>query len=306
MSPSEPGSVGAQTIRRSGTAVLLGRPNVGKSSLLNAFIGAHLGAVSAKPHTTRQNILGVRSFASSQIAFLDTPGLQRRPVSAVHRAMERALDQALSDVDLVVLVVEAGRFGAGDRAALERAKESGRPVALCINKIDRVRDKAQLLPFIDQLRRLHDFVDVLLVSARRESGTEEACKRLAERMPEREALFDPDTLTDRSERFLVAELVREQLMRQLDSEVPYACGVEIEAFEHQGARRRIAATIWVEREGQKAIVIGEGGSRLKQIGTAARKEIEKLLAGRVYLELWVKVRADWTRSEQALKQLGLH
>lgn len=306
MSESDPGIGRAGAIRRSGTAVLLGRPNVGKSSLLNAFVGAHLGAVSAKPHTTRQNILGVRSFETTQIAFLDTPGLQRRQPSAVHRAMDRALDQAVSDVDLVVLVVEAGRFGAGDRAALERAKESGRPVALCINKVDLLRDKAQLLPFIDQLRRLHDFADVLLVSARRESGVEEACRRLAELMPEREAMFDPETLTDRSERFLVAELVREQLMRQLGSEVPYACGVEIEAFEHEGARRRIAATIWVEREGQKAIVIGEGGSRLKEVGTAARKEIEKLLDGRVHLELWVKVRADWTQSERALKQLGFH
>jgi len=289
---------------RAGYAALVGRPNVGKSSLLNVFVGAHLGAVSAKPHTTRQRLLGVRTFEHAQIAFVDTPGIQRRRPTAVHKAMDRAVDQAVATVDLVALVVEAGVWKQGDSGALEHAKETGLPIALIINKIDLVKDKQQLLPYIDKASKRHDFVAILLVGARRELGTEDACKRLAALMPEREQIFDADTLTDRSERHLSGELVREQLMRQLGNEVPYACAVEVEAFAIEGHMRRITATIWVERDGQKAIVIGEGGERLKQIGTAARMEMEKLFDGRVHLELWVKVRPDWSDSERSLKQLG--
>lgn len=294
----------ASTPFHAGYAALVGRPNVGKSSLLNAFVGAHLGAVSAKPHTTRQRLLGVRTFDGAQIAFVDTPGIQRRRPTAVHKAMDRAVDQAVASVDLIALVIEAGSWKAGDSAALTHAQETGLPIALIINKIDLIKDKQQLLPFIDKVSKRHDFVAILLVGARRELGTEEACKRLAALLPEREAMFDPDTLTDRSERQLASEMVREQLMRQLGEEVPYACGVEIEAFTHDGPIRRIAATIWVEREGQKAIVIGEGGERLKQIGMAARQEMEKLFDGQVYVELWVKVRADWSDDERVLKQMG--
>lgn len=289
---------------RAGHVALVGRPNVGKSSLLNAFVGAHLGAVSAKPHTTRQRLLGVRSFDDGQIAFLDTPGLHKRRPTAVHKAMDRAVEQAFAAVDLIVLVVEAGSWKSGDEDALARARQAGLPIALMVNKIDLVKDKTQLLPYIDRVSKRHDFSAILLVGARKEQGTEEACRRLVALLPEREALYDADTLTDRSERHLAAELVREQLMRQLGEEVPYACAVEIEEFVVEGARRRIAATIWVEREGQKAIVIGEGGERLKHIGTKAREEIEKLLDGRVHLELWVKVRPDWSDNERALRQLG--
>ena len=289
---------------RAGYAALVGRPNVGKSSLLNAFVGAHLGAVSAKPHTTRQRLLGVRTFETAQIAFVDTPGIQRRRPTAVHKAMDRAVDQAVASVDLIALVIEAGAWKQGDSAALIHAQETGLPIALIINKIDLVKDKQQLLPFLAKVSKRHDFVAILLVGARRELGTEEACKRLAALLPEREALFDADTLTDRSERQLASEMVREQLMRQLGEEVPYACAVEIEAFAVEPDIRRIAATIWVERDGQKAIVIGDGGERLKQIGTLARQEMEKLFDGRVYLELWVKVRADWSDDERVLKQMG--
>lgn len=289
---------------RAGYAALVGRPNVGKSSLLNVFVGAHLGAVSAKPHTTRQRLLGVRTYEHAQIAFVDTPGIQRRRPTAVHKAMDRAVDQAVASVDLIALVVEAGVWKQGDSAALEHARETGLPIALIVNKIDLVKDKTQLLPYIDKVSKRHDFVAILLVGARREQGTEEACRRLAALMPERERLFDADTLTDRSERHLAGELVREQLMRQLGNEVPYACAVEVEAFAIEGHMRRITATIWVEREGQKAIVIGEGGERLKQVGSAARMEMEKLFDGRVHLELWVKVRPDWSDNERSLKQLG--
>ncbi len=287
-----------------GHAALIGRPNVGKSSLLNVFVGAHLGAVSPKPHTTRQLVLGVRSFPDSQIAFVDTPGLQQRRPNAVHKAMDRAFDRGVGSVDLVVLVVEAGTFNAGDRAALERAKQTERPIAVVVNKVDLIKNKAELLPYIDKLSREHDFAAILLVSARKESGTEEAVRRLAALLPRQEALYPADTLTDRSERFLAAELVREQLMRQLGDEVPYACAVEIEAFTIEGALRRIHAIIWVERDGQKAIVIGEGGQQLKFIGSKAREAMELLFDGRVHLELWVKVRADWSDSERALKQFG--
>ncbi|GMU44857.1 MAG: GTPase Era [Xanthomonadales bacterium] len=292
------------TLFRSGHVALVGRPNVGKSSLLNAFVGAHLGAVSAKPHTTRQRLLGVRSFDDGQIAFLDTPGMQQRRPTAVHKAMDRAVEQAFAAVDLVVLVVEAGQWKRGDDDALARARQTGLPIALAVNKIDLVKDKPQLLPYLDRIGKRHDFVAVLLVGARKEQGTEEACRRLVALLPEREALYEPDTLTDRSERHLAAELVREQLMRQLGEEVPYACAVEVEQFVVEGARRRIAAIIWVERDGQKAIVIGEGGERIKRIGTKAREEIERLLEGSVHLELWVKVRPDWSDSERALRRLG--
>lgn len=288
-----------------GHVALLGRPNVGKSSLLNAFVGAHLVAVSDKPHTTRQNLIGVRSFEHAQIAFVDTPGLQRRRPTAVHKSMDRALAQAVDQVDLLVLVVEAGRWLEADAAALERARSTAKPIALLINKIDLVQPRSALLPYIAQVSREHDFAAVLLVSARKRQGVEDACKRLAELLPKAAPGYDPDALTDRSERHLAGELVREQLMRQLGAEVPYACAVEIEAFEQEGRLRRIAATIWVEREGQKAIVIGEGGERLKRIGSLARAAIEGLLGGKVYLKLWVKVRADWSDDERALRQLGL-
>lgn len=291
---------------RSGHAALMGRPNVGKSSLLNVFVGAHLGAVSDKPHTTRQSVIGVRTFDHAQIAFVDTPGMQQRRPTAVHKAMERAVEQAFVDVDLIALVVEAGVWKSGDTAALERARQSGRPIALLINKVDLVKDKQQLLPYISQVARKHDFVSVLLVGARKEQGTEDACKRLAALLPERPAQYDPDTLTDRSERFLAGELIREQLMRQLGAEVPYACAVEIEQFETEGNLRRIAATVWVEREGQKAIVIGDGGARMKQVGTAARETMEALFGGRVHVEIWVKVRPDWSDDERSLRQLGIN
>ncbi len=289
---------------KAGYAAFLGRPNVGKSSLLNVFVGAHLGAVSAKPHTTRQSVLGVRTFEHAQIAFVDTPGLQHRRPSAVHKAMDRALMQAVADVSLIVLVVEAGTWKSGDARALQRAQESGAKIALLINKVDTIKDKTQLLPFIERLSKLHDFAAILLVSALKEMGTVEACKRLAELLPVQEALFESDMLTDRSERFLAAELVREQLMRQLQEEVPYACAVEIEEFVMEGSMRRISAVVWVERDGQKAIVIGDGGERLKRVGTNARLEMEKLFDGKVHLELWVKVRPDWTDDERALKTLG--
>jgi len=289
---------------RAGYAAFLGRPNVGKSSLLNVFVGAHLGAVSAKPHTTRQSLLGVRTFEHAQIAFVDTPGLQNRRPNAMHKAMDSALSVAVSDVSLIMLVVEAGTWKQGDARALERAQQTGTRIALVINKVDTIKDKTKLLPYVERLSKLHDFAAILMVSATREMGTLDACKRLAELMPVQEALFDSDTLTDRSERYLAAELVREQLMRQLGEEVPYACGVEMEGFELEGRMRRIHAVIWVEREGQKAIVIGDGGERLKRIGTAARLEMEKLFDGKVHLEMWVKVRPDWTDDDRALKSLG--
>lgn len=282
----------------------MGRPNVGKSSLLNAFVGAHLGAVSNKPHTTRQNLIGVRTFEQQQIAFVDTPGMQQRRPTAVHKAMDRAVQLAFAEVDLIALVIEAGSWKAGDSTALERAKETGLPVALILNKIDLIKDKQQLLPFIDKVSRKHDFAAILLVGARKELGTEEACKRLAALLPEREAQFDPDTLTDRTERQLAGELIREQLMRQLGAEVPYACAVDIESFQVEGELRRINATIWVERDGQKAIVIGDGGARLKLVGSAARQEMETLFGGRVHVEIWVKVKPDWSDDDRALRDLG--
>lgn len=289
---------------RFGHVALLGRPNVGKSTLLNALIGADLSIVSPKPQTTRHRILGIATHEHAQIAFLDTPGLHEGGKRAMNRQLNRVARHAPDEADILLHVIAAPRWTDEDEQVWKLIAQRDIPRLLVINKIDLVKDKTQLLPFIDKVSRKHDFAAILLVGARKEQGTEEACKRLVSLLPEREALYDADTLTDRSERHLAGELVREQLMRQLGEEVPYACAVEVEAFTIEGHMRRIVATIWVERDGQKAIVIGEGGERLKHIGTQARMEMEKLFDGRVHLELWVKVRPDWSDNERVLKQLG--
>jgi len=289
---------------RGGLVALVGRPNVGKSMLLNALVGEKVSIVTRKPQTTRHRIIGVRSRGAAQLVYVDTPGLHEHEPSVMNRYLNRTAEYVIGDVDAAALVVEATRWTDEDERVLERLKAAGCPVVLAINKVDRIKDKNGLLPFIDELSQRLDFAAVLPVSATRETNTEELERELTALLPSGEWLYPSDQLTDRSRSFMAAELVREQLMDALGDELPYATTVAIEAFEVEEARYRIAAIIWVEREGQKKMVIGAGGKRLKGVGTAARLRMEALFETQVHLQLWVKVREGWSNDERALKSLG--
>ncbi len=290
---------------RCGSVAIVGRPNVGKSTLLNALIDAPLSIVTPRAHTTRQRILGIANPAGGQILYLDTPGLHREAKRAINRSLNRAVHGAIADADVAVQVITAGQWDDEDAAVYAALVERAIPRLLVVNKVDEVKDKAQLLPFVESLADEHSWDQVFLVSARRKPGLADIERAILVRLPEGEPGYDTEAFTDRSERFLAAERVREQLMRQLGEELPYATTVEIEKFEDRpDGITEIAAVVWVEREGQKAIVIGAGGRRAKSIGTAARRDIEALLERRVFLKLWVRVRAGWSDDEGALRQFG--
>jgi GTP-binding protein Era len=289
---------------RAGHVAVLGRPNVGKSTLVNALVGQKISITTPKPQTTRHRILGIVTGDAHQIVLIDTPGLHPAAGRALSRHLNRTARAALKEADAVLLVVEAGRESNDDEAAILAAIDSKRPMVLALNKVDLVRDKSTLLPKIAELSRRHAFAALVPISARRRQGLEGLTAELVRLLPDQGPLYDLDDLTDRSERFLVAELIREQVMRQLHAELPYAATVVVDAFEAGPALTRIAATILVERDGQKGIVIGAGGARLKSIGSAARISIEKLLGTRVFLELTVRVRESWSDDEVALRQLG--
>lgn len=290
---------------RSGRVALVGRPNVGKSTLLNALLGTHLSIVSPKPQTTRHRILGVSTTEEGQIVFVDTPGLHRGAKHALNRSLNRAVHAALVEVDLVAHVIEAGRWTDEDEAVYAALASERLPRVLVINKVDKLRDKGRLLPFVAQLAERHPYDAVLYVSAQRGQGLDVLRGQLLERLPVGPAHFGEDELTDRSERFLAAEMVREQLMLRLGEELPYATTVEIEQFrEREDGLAEIHAVIWVERDGQRAIVIGQGGAMLKQVGASARRAMEKLFGRRVFLKTWVKVRAGWSDNEAELRRLG--
>ncbi len=290
---------------RCGSVAIVGRPNVGKSTLLNALVDAHVSIVTPRAHTTRQRILGIANPEGGQILYLDTPGLHREAKRAINRSLNRAVHAAIADADLAVQVVAAERWDDEDAAVYAALAERAIPRLLAVNKVDRVADKTRLLPFVDNLARDLAWDEVLLVSAEKRSGLGALESAILARLPAGEPRYDTDSYTDRSERFMAAELVREQLMRQLGEELPYATTVEIERFEDRpDGPTEIAAVVWVEREGQKAIVIGAGGRRAKAIGSAARRGIEALLDRKVSLKLWVRVRAGWSDDEAALKQFG--
>jgi GTP-binding protein Era len=289
---------------RCGTAALVGRPNVGKSTLLNALIGWRLSIAGPKPQTTRHRILGILTKPQGQILFLDTPGLHRSGGRAINRQLNRAARQAIGEADVVVHAIEAGRWTGEDQLVWEAIAESGRPRLLALNKIDAQKDKKALLPFIEKINGEHPYAAVYLVSARRRDGLDGLELGILEHLPIAAPVFVDDELTDRSERFIAGELVREQLMLRLAQELPYAATVEIEEFKEDQGRIEITATIWVEREGQKPIVIGAGGAQLKIIGSAARRVMEKVFERRVFLRLWVKVRENWSDDEAALRRFG--
>ena len=288
---------------RAGLVAIVGRPNVGKSTLLNSVVGAKISITSKKAQTTRHRITGIVTRANDQIVFVDTPGFQTRHANALNRAMNRAVTDSLTDVDLVLFVLEAGRFDERDQAVLKLIP-AGRPVLLVINKIDRLADKRVLLPFIEQVARAHAFVEILPVSAERGTQLTHLVDAVTRHLPAAPALFAADEITDRSERFLAAELIREKAFRLLGEEVPYGVGVMIDKFEEEGRLRRIHASIIVDRPGHKAILIGTGGEKLKAIATQARKDMEQLFDARVFLEVWVKVKGGWADDERQLGLMG--
>lgn len=289
---------------RCGYVAIVGRPNVGKSTLLNHILGQKLSITSRKPQTTRHRILGIVTKDSTQTVYVDTPGIHGEERKALNRYMNRAAYSALRDVDLVLFVVDGLKWTTDDELVMEKIRDVSVPVLLVINKVDEVQDKEALLPRIEELTRLHGFAEVVPVSALRGHNVERLQEIVASRLPFSPPFFAEDQITDRSSRFLAAEIVREKIMRQLGDEVPYELTVEIEEFKEEGKLRRISALILVERDGQKAIVIGEGGQRLKRIGIDARQDMEKLFGGKVMLSLWVKVKGGWSDDERALKSLG--
>jgi GTPase len=293
------------TVHRCGFAALIGRPNVGKSTLLNALTGQKLSIVTPRPQTTRHRVLGLVNLPDAQIAFVDTPGLHRQEGRALNRAMNRTAAAAALDADLILFVVEALRFGDEDRMALTRAQEASRPIVAVINKVDQVYPRDLLLPFIAQVSKEHAFAEVIPVSALDAADMRRLTDSIVRHLPESPALFPPEQVTDRDLSFRIAELIREKLTLELNEEVPYGIAVEIEAMGEEDGQLVVAAIIWVDRAGQKPIVIGARGERLKRIGSKARLELNSILGRRVHLELWVKVREDWADSAQALRQLGL-
>ena len=288
---------------RCGTAALVGRPNVGKSTLLNAMLGWHLSIAGPKPQTTRHRILGILTRPHGQILFLDTPGMHRSGGRAINRQLNRAARQAIAEADVAVQIVEAGRWTAED-TQVWTALDARRPRLIAINKIDAQKNKAALLPFIERIGVERAPDAVYLVSARRRDGLDDLVRGIVAHLPVGAAIYAEDEVTDRSERFLAGEMVREQAMLRLANELPYAATVEVTEFSEENERVVIHATIWVEREGQKAIVIGAGGAQLKAIGTAARRVMEKAFGRRVHLQLWVRVRENWSDDEAALKRFG--
>ncbi|TCV97504.1 GTP-binding protein Era [Luteibacter rhizovicinus] len=290
---------------RCGYVALSGRPNVGKSTLLNSLIGVRLSIVSHRPQTTRHRILGISTKPEGQILYVDTPGMHRGAKRAMNRSINRAARAAMSEVDVAVQVIEAGRWTDEDAAVYAALAEQEVPRLLVINKVDLQKDKTVMLPFAADLMAKHTFDEVYYVSALKSKGLPGLEKGILKRLPKQAAIYGEDEITDRSERFIAAEMVREQLMLRLDQELPYATTVEIEQFsDRPDGIAEVHAVIWVERDGQKAIVIGDGGAQLKAIGTSARKNMESMFERKVFLKLWVKVREGWADDENLLRRFG--
>jgi GTP-binding protein Era len=288
---------------KSGYVAIVGRPNVGKSTLLNRLIGEKISIVSRKAQTTRHRIMGILTSPGAQYVFVDTPGFQTKHTNALNRAMNRGVTQALADVDVVLFVVEAGRFDERDAAVLNLLP-ADRPIIVVVNKTDQIKDKTQLLPFLAGLGARRDFAAIIPVSAAKGKQLDDLLAETRKHLPHDELLFGEDEITDKSEKFLAAEYIREKLFRLIGDELPYAATVEIEKFEMDGALRRIHAAIVVDRDGHKAIIIGKGGETLKRIASEARQDMERLFDGKVFLEVFVKIKSGWADDERLLKSLG--
>jgi GTP-binding protein Era len=290
---------------RSGFVALAGRPNVGKSTLLNALVGEKLSIVTPRPQTTRHRVIGLLHLPEAQIAFVDTPGLHRGPARALNRAMNRTAAAAIGEADLVLFVAEALKWTDEDDLALSRVPDE-RTVIAVVNKVDRVRPRERLLPYLSELSGRHRFQEIVPVSASKGTSLDALRRVIVANLPLGEAMFPLDQRTDRSLSFRIAELIREKLTLELVEELPYGVAVEVEQIEtDETGRKVISAVIWVDRAGQKPIVIGAGGARLKRIGRSARIELNQLFGERFHLTLWVKVREDWADDARALRQLGM-
>jgi len=289
---------------RCGFAAIVGRPNVGKSTLLNALLGRKISIVSPKPQTTRHRILGIMTRPEVQVIFVDTPGLHAGARRAMNRHMNRAALVSLQDADVNVFVVEALRWTDEDQRVLDELLKQDRPIIAVLNKADKVFPKERLLPFIEELGRRASFAEIVPLSALKRSNIEQLPTTIARYLPESPPHFPENQVTDRSDEFQAAEIVREKLTLRLRQELPYGLTVVLEQFKEEEGRLLINAVIWVERSGQKAIVIGNGGEQLKEVGRAARLEMVELFKRPVHLELWVKVKENWSDNEMALRQLG--
>ncbi len=289
---------------RCGYVALIGRPNVGKSTLMNHLVGQKLSITSRKPQTTRHRILGIKTTEHAQIIYVDTPGIHQHARRAVNRYMNRTASSVIADVHVVVFLVEALKWTDEDEIVLSVLKKVPVPVILAVNKVDRIKRKDELLPYLQEMSRKMNFAAILPVSALAGTNLKQLEEVIVRHLDISGPYYPEDQLTDRSSRFLAAEIIREKLMRSLGQELPYALTVEIEKFEEQANLYRINALIWVERDNQKAIVIGEKGQRLKKIGKQARLDMQKLFDRKIYLELWVKVKEGWSDDERALSSLG--
>ena len=289
--------------QRCGLIAIVGRPNVGKSTLLNALVGQKISITSKKAQTTRHRITGVRTVGETQFVFVDTPGFQTTQTKALNRTLNRTVTSALADVDVVLFVVEAGRFGLPDAKVLALLPPD-KPALLIANKLDALPRRNDVLPWLRSMQERHPFAEFVPMSAERAADVERLFGIVEPYLPEQPWFYEEDALTDRSDRFLASEIVREKLFRLTGDELPYSCTVVIEKFEEEGNLRRIAASIVVERDAHKGMVIGEGGERLKRIGSEARQELERLLGAKVFLELWVKVRSCWADDESHLRSYG--
>jgi GTPase len=292
-----------ETPFRCGMIAIVGRPNVGKSTLMNALVGQKISITSRKAQTTRHRITGIRTEPEAQFIFVDTPGFQTQHATALNRSLNRAVTSTLSSVDVVLFVVEAGRFGPDDEKVLKLLPTNA-VVLLIANKVDRVGDKAELLPFVQEVSQVREFNEIVPMSAKKPEDIAHLLKTLMPHLPEGEPIYGEDDLTDRSERFLAAEILREKVFRWTGDELPYTSTVLIEKFEQEGRLRRIFATILVDRDGHKAMIIGQKGAKLKQINTDARLDMEKLFDGPVYLEVFIKVKSGWADNEAGLRAYG--
>jgi GTPase len=298
----DPGSHPAPE-QRCGLVAIVGRPNVGKSTLLNALVGQKISITSAKAQTTRHRITGVLTRAASQFVFVDTPGFQMKHAAALNRTLNRTVLASVADVDVILFVCEAGRFGPPDAKVLALLPE-GKPVILVANKLDVLPRRQDVLPWLKSMQERHAFAQYVPMQATRAADVERLLAIVEPYLPEQPWLYEEDMLTDRTERFMAGELIREKLFRLTGDELPYSCTVVIDRFEEEGSMKRIAATIVVEREAHKGMVIGEGGERLKRIGSEARQEMQHLWDAKVHLDLWVKVRSGWADDEAHLRSYG--
>lgn len=290
---------------RCGQVVIAGRPNVGKSTLLNAFVGVHLAAATSKPQTTRNRIVGIYSDDTTQIVFLDTPGIHLGGQRLLNKTLNKTAIAALPEGDVVMFVVEAGRWTEEDEVVLGHLADIKAPVVLVINKVDHIDDKTELVPFLQQMQSKYSFAEIIPISAFRARNVRYLLKQLHAYMPEGDFAYSADDITDRNMRFIAAEMVREQLTAELSQELPYALAVDIERFEEKDGATEIGAVIYVERDGQKGIVIGNQGKRLKSVGIKARRRIEAITGQHIRLELWVKVKSGWQDSPDMLTRFGL-